>query len=189
MPFRSGLKILVTVILSGVLAFGCDAESAPEPGEQEATTRAVPEEPIDSIHVARTKSDRSIYITNVALVLKRDPTDPERMGVTLASTRPGDDGARMVFGSYEPTQSIDKLAAGEIYLTSGSFLNLKGNGIFTRTAVYQPKFASLKIQSFDKKEVHGTIEGDFYRFAAATGFTSPSTQKLELHFDAVRVED
>jgi len=130
------------------------------------------------------RADRSITLGQLVLVLQRDPLDSNSLGFSLTTLRPGADGSRMIFGTFVRADSVAGLTKSEIHLTSSSFLNPRGNGIFTAAAAYQPKLVTLRITSITEGEAAGTFSGDFYRFPTSRPAVRPEVIQANGTFTA-----
>jgi hypothetical protein len=176
------LVTAIAILNALLLLAGCE-EEPPLPPQPSASAPAAPE--IDRKHSARIKADRSITIPNLQLVMQRDPLGSDMIGVTLLSTRSGADTARLLFGTTQNLPSLDKLTATDIHFGGARLLDPRGNGVFTQTAAYQPKLATMKITRVTEGEAHGTISGEFYLFKATTPALRPAVVQLDAIFDAV----
>ncbi len=134
------------------------------------------------------KADRTITLANLIFVIQGDPIDGESIGVTLTVSRPAPDGSRMTFGAIEQVAKPEDLVKNPIRFGGGSILDPIGDGIFTTMAIYQPKFATIKVTSVEKDEVRGVVSGEFYRFSLATPTARPSVTKLSGDFVAARID-
>lgn len=181
--------LAATAILSSC---GDDSEMPPPPDEpaekssaELAGIKPIEFDPRRSIVI---KADRTITLANLIFVIQGDPIDGESIGVTLTVSRPAPDGSRMTFGAIEHVAKPEDLVKNPIRFGGSSILDLFGDGIFTTTAIYQPKFATIKFTSVEKDEVRGVVSGEFYRFSLATPTARPSVTKLSGDFIAARID-
>jgi hypothetical protein len=112
-------------------------------------------------------ADHTVTLGQLVLVLQRDPLAADSLAFSLTTFEPGPDGSRVIFGTFARTDSIAGLTKSDIRVTSTSFLNLRGNGVFTSAAAYQPKSVDLRITSINEQEAQGSFSGQFYRFSTA----------------------
>jgi hypothetical protein len=170
---------------------GCKEEMEPPPEEDEppqSQEPAVKPVSIDPRHSISLKADRTISIPNLVFVIQHDAAMPDSFGITLTCSRPAADGSRLTFGKFETAPNVEALARQDILFTGLGTLDPTRNGFFTTTAVYQPKFVTLKITSMDSQEVNGTLSGEFYRFSLATPSAKPTVLKGEGTFAAALIK-
>lgn len=173
------------------MAPACKDEIPPPPMEEEAEVDtakpAIKPIEMDPRHNITFNADRTVTIPNLILVIQNSPAMGDAYGLTLTCSRTAIDGSRLVFGSVETAPSLEELIKDNIRFAAGPMLNPTGNGVFTSTTVYQPKFTSMKINSLDKAEARGILSGDFYRFSLATPLAKPTILKAEASFSAAVV--
>lgn len=146
-----------------LLVSGCEEQPEIPP---EALENAAPKSKleIDRAHAITLQLDRPIILTNIVLVVQKDPTNPGSLAVSLVTSRPGEDDSRLAFGTFEPADSVDDLLDREIRFSSGSYLSEHTSAVHTAVATYQPKMVALRITSAKDQEARGTLSGEFYRF-------------------------
>ncbi|MFQ5430776.1 MAG: hypothetical protein ACE5E1_10745, partial [Phycisphaerae bacterium] len=174
---------IVNLALSAALIWGaaaCD-DTAPPPAEAPTPKPAYR---IDPQMVAHIRSDRRFTVTGLVFVLQPDGVGAGDLGLSLVSAETNADGSRLVFGTFERASSLEQLAQRDIDLASGPHLNLGGNGVFTTTTAYQPKFARLRITAQDDEQVSGTISGEFYRFDRLRPYARPRVIDVDITFVA-----
>jgi len=166
----------------------CKDEIPPPPPEEptpaERERESVKPIEIDAKRSVTFKADRTITIPNLVCVIQSDAGNSESFGFTLVSSKPSADGSRLVFGSIETAKNIDALVNQEMHFASGAVLESGGNGVFTSTASYQPKFVTVKLTAINGNEVEGTIAGDFYRFSRSAPKSKPTALSFSGKFIA-----
>lgn len=180
----SWLRFMVLALCLGCPA-ACRDDIEPAKGKIED---ARPEPVGDVTKVARFKADTSFLIPYVAIIFEEDSTDPAWMRVTLASTQTGPDGARLFFQSDEKVRTLSQMKSESIDFSSSAFLSLNGNGFFTATSAYQPKFVSIRLTDFDDHQVSGTISGEFYKFRLMLPAMKPMVVTGDATFTAARAK-
>jgi len=178
------------LLLAMVCTPGCKDDIEPPPADDRPVKRREPalkSMEIDPHHSITFKGDRTITIPNLVFVLQNDTSMPESFGITLTCTRPAGDGARMTLGKFEVAKNEDELLKNPIAFASGLTLDPTGNGVFTQTTAYQPKFVTLKIAAIENQEVRGTIGGEFNRFSVALATGRPMVVQMEGSFVATLV--
>lgn len=182
---RLRIRALQIAAIGALCAFAnCDDQ--PELPREEKKPAIRPIE-IDVAHAARVRADRAFTIPNIVFVLQPDPARA-MTGVTLTSSRPGIDGTRLIFGSYEKIASIDDFAEKDIEIVGSSFFDPQGNGIFTPLGAYQPKSATLRVTSHTKDEAQGTLRGEFFQFKLGAPALHPTVVSIEATFSAKLIE-
>jgi hypothetical protein len=176
-----------TVIASALLftlAAACDEtpELPPQKPRAPASQPTIGAECIMTLH-----ADRTVTLGQLVLVLQRDPLAADSLAFSLTTFHPGPDGSKMILGTFAHADSIAGLTKSEIRLTSTSFLNLSGNGIFTPTAAYQPKSVDLQVTSIDETHAQGTFSGQFYHFSMARPSTRPEVIEAKGKFTAALI--
>ncbi len=177
--------LLLTCLMAFAGLFGCEDEPPNLPPPSDAPTE--PALTIDAKGVARIKVERLITVPNVALFLKKDPTAPGRMAVTLKSMSPGPDGSRFMFASMERLASLEELMSRSVDMSTAPMLAPRGNGVFTTAHAYQPKLASLVVLERNGDEVKGKVSGDFNRFQRSAPHKKHEVVTLEMSFTATLV--
>ena len=182
---RSLLILLMGLLLSP--ACRSDEDIPPPPPEDDKPAIAKPvvrPVEIDPRHSITIKADKMISIPNVVLVLQNSAAKNDSYGITLTTSRTSVDGSRMIFGALESGPSVDAVLKENLHFASGPTLDPVGNGVFMTTAVYQPKFAGVKLTSVNGDEAAGTISGEFYRFSVLAPTARPTVVKAEGAFMA-----
>jgi hypothetical protein len=166
---------------------GCEEEIElpPEDTSSQSAAPAVKPLEVDVQRIIYLKADVNFSVPNLIFVVQVIPGQPDQLGITLTASRPAADGARLTFGTFQSGYGMDALAGKILSFASGSLFDPMSNGITTRTAHYQPKFADIKISSVSQTEVRGRLTGDFYRFSLATPSAKPSIVKMEGDFVAL----
>ncbi len=182
---KKARPLFLACLIAAAWSLGCedDPPDLPPPSNKPSQ----PAVTIDAKGVASIKADRMMTVPKVALFLKKDPTAPGRMAVTLKSMQPAPDGTRFVFGSMERLDSLKELMNGSVDMSTAPMLDPRGNGIFTTARAYQPKLASLVVLERNGDEVSGKISGDFNRFQRNAPPTKPEVVPLEMAFTATLV--
>jgi len=177
---RRAAALLITLL---PLA-GCEES----PGVPPLTSRAaeIPVE-VDHLHAATLHADRQIVVPNLVFVVQRSSTEAGVVGLTLLTSRPGPDGSRLVFGTSQNLAGPDRLTGLKLQFGGRSLFDPSGNGVFTVTVAYQPKFASITITKVLDTEVSGTISGEFHRFRALHGKNHADVIQVEGTFRAALV--
>lgn len=187
---RAGPRLGLALFLATTLSIACKEDIEPPPPEEPPARKPEASVKPISIDVDRSitlKADRTITIPNLVFVIQTDPAIPQSFGITLTCSRPSADGSRLTFGKFETAPSLDDLAKHSIHFAAGPTRDPTGNGIFTTAAVYQPKFAAVKITSMDTQEVRGSLSGEFYRFSAALSGVRPTVMTIEASFVAALI--
>ena len=160
----------------------------PPPEEKQAEAKPVIKTvEIDLRHSVKFTADKTISMPNVMLVIQNSAAKDASFGITLTTSRASADGSRMVFGALESGKDLDEVLKGTMNFASGSILDPTGNGVFTTTTIYQPKFVSMKLTSVNGDEASGMISGEFYKFSALTPTAKPTVVKAEGTFQATLV--
>ena len=172
-------------LLAILLAHGAGASCGrdePELPPDDAPAAQSPE--FDIEHFATSRADRSFTIANLVLVLQPDRVEGQSMGVTLSGAQPAVDGSRLVFGTFEKADSLEGLTRKDIDFGGVAIYDPRGNGIFTPRGAYQPKLATIRINTFDTNQASGTIRGQFHHFKPGQTTFRPSVVPIEANFYA-----
>ncbi|MBX3393896.1 MAG: hypothetical protein KF841_00870 [Phycisphaerae bacterium] len=172
------ISVLVSALL---LVCGCKEDPQVPPEKPRAPE---PEIPLDVTRFAKFNADIEIVAPNLVFVLETDAVAPNWTYVTLTSAQPGPDDARVLFYSQERTKPLSEMKDSPIDFSSGSSLDLGGNGFFSKSFAYQPKLATLAITDFDEGQVRGKITGEFYKFRLGFPAAGPSVLNGEATFNA-----
>lgn len=170
-------------VLFAALLFVCGCKEDP-PIPPEKPRPPAPEIPLDVTRFAKFNADIEIVAPNLVFILETDAVAPNWTYVTLTSAQPGPDEARMLFYSQERTKSLGEMKDSPIDFSSGSSLDVGGNGFFSKSFAYQPKLATLEITDFDQGQVRGKITGEFYKFRIGFPAAGPSIVNGEATFNA-----
>jgi len=173
-----GKVVLVVVVLVGLGLTGCDDEPA-APSQAEISEEKARR---DSSYVAEVRADRTFTVPHLSLVVQVD--GGESMAVSLASRRPGPDGSKLLFGTWQPAAKLTELAGMRLDFASSAAVNIRGNGIFTTVSFYQPKFASVFIDEADGEEARGRISGEFFHLRSVASAGRPEIVQVEADFVA-----
>jgi hypothetical protein len=178
------MGLLLALLLAVAMLTACEEkpELPPQKPDQPASQPV-----IDPQCIMTLRADRVVTLAQLVLVLQRDPLEPDSLGFSLTTLRPGPDGSRVIFGTFVRTNSVAGLTKAEVHLTSTAILNLRGNGIFTSTAVYQPKSVDLHITSFNEKEAQGSFSGQFYHFLTTRPAVRPEVIEATGTFTAALI--
>lgn len=171
-----------------MLSGGACDEAVPPPPEEDAPPNARAELPLDLAHRARFSADRMATFSNVVLVWQIDPIDPSASSVSLTTELPAPDGSRIIFGAFVRATSLESLRDDPVTFAGATRLDLRGNGIFTPLAAYQPKFARLKLTRIENDEVEGAVRGEFAVFKPSRPSLRPETIEAELTFVAKLID-
>ena len=167
----------------------CEREE-PLPSNEELAQASSPQHraiPPDGNKAAMIDADRRFSIANLAFIAQKEAADPGRLWFTLYSTTPGLDGARLLLSDFQHAETVADLARSPIYMSAGAHLNEQGNGIFTATSAYQPKFASMTLTKVLDSEVRGTVTGDFYLFNRTSPLARPKVIEVSMDFVAALI--
>lgn len=173
--------ILMALSCAWTLSAGCEDEIPPPPPETPAARR---EPDIDAAHMATFRADREIHFTNAVFVCQPDPSRPGMVAVSLTTSRESADGSRMIFGAFAEGVAAESLKDKSVDILGGSLFDVRGSGVFTAIAAYQPRFTKLKVEKIEGGSVHGVIQGEFYRFRATRLTGKPEPIEGELRFKA-----
>ena len=185
MPARKRILLLLACTVTLMTACKSDDEMPPPPDDDKPVAGSPAKTvEIDLQHSLAFKADRTISISNIVLVLQNSAAKNDSYGVTLTTSRKSLDGSRAIFGALESASSVEALLKDDLHFAAASILDPLGNGIFTTTTAYQPKFVSLKITSIKGDEAAGTISGEFYRFTILTPGSRPTVLKCDGAFNA-----
>lgn len=179
-----GVSIMALVLLVAATT-GCKDEIPPPPPDKPAPPVEVS---IDMSHMANFKADRQVNFTNAIFVCQPDPSQPGTLAVSLTSNRESPDGSRMIFGAFADGASVESLKDKNVDILGSSMFDVRGSGVFTMVAAYQPKFTRLKIEKIENGSVEGVIKGEFYRFRLVRIAAKPETIEAELRFRAKLVD-
>ena len=182
----SWIRTAILVVGTLLGAWGCEEQPELPPEAANAAKPAAQPE-IDLKHTASFQLDRNITLTNLVLVLQNDPTTPNSLAVSLVTSRPGQDGSRMAFGTFVRAGDLRELIGREIHLSSGPLLSENANAIHTPMSTYQPKLVTLRITSARDQEAGGTFSGDFYRFSRLLPAARPEVVSGKASFTAILI--
>lgn len=168
--------------LALVYTSGCEDEIPPPPEEDAAAQSKEIE--IDLEHRARFSADREVSFHNCVLVWQPDPADSAASALSLTTSMAAPDGSRFIFGTFVNALTLERVMQMEVDFVSSAIFDAMGNGIFTSSAVYQPKSARLKIEKIEEGSVEGKLSGEFHHFRLARPALRPDAIKGELRFKA-----
>ncbi len=184
------LQLALAVAVIGASSCGDESEMPPPPDDAPTSVQNPAIKPIefDPKRYITIKADRSFTIANLIFVVQGDPLAAGTFGITLTTSRPAPDGSRLTFGTIDSAANLDALTKKTLRFGGGSLLDPTGDGVFTSIAIYQPKFANLRITAIDKQEVRGVLSGEFYRFNTTTPTARPAVLNLTGEFIAARID-
>jgi hypothetical protein len=177
---RRRRRTAVYFALFAACTITCD--QPPPPPNQPRPGAAPPR--IDVRHYARVTGDRPLSISNVVWIVQGRDNPAGPSAVTLMSEDTGAAVARLMFGQYVTVEPDSDWTRLRVDFGGAAYLDPAGNGVFTRSAAYQPKLAQLSIESVSDDEIKGAIRGEFHRIQFASVATRAETVRLEIEFCA-----
>jgi hypothetical protein len=174
--------LMLPLILGG--AGGCDDEPALPPEVVNATSQPEPQPVIDLAHTISIQADKHFALANIVLVVQRDPMDAGSLGVSRVTSRPGQDGSRLTFGTYARAAEVSELVKQDLSFSTGPILIPNSSSVETPIAVYQPKMATLRITSIKEGEASGSLSGEFYQFKRLQPAKKPAVVTIKASFSA-----
>lgn len=186
--FRHRRPIIVRYVCVVLIVAAGSCDRSDELPEHLRRKEAEPAAHLSTNHLANVQADRRFSIPKIAFVVFTSPGGGLD-AFSLASAGAGPDGARLVFGVQRSATSIDELAQAPIPLAPGGPRWLPGgSGVFTPTATYKPKSATLTLQQHDESLVRGVIEGEFYRWSMPqAAVAAATTLQVRITFEAALI--